>query len=77
MPAEIDSAVRPCAACGHAATLHSNEACEAIRCVCRVTQKMLAAAIPRAPVPAAVAVRRPAKSKKKRRTLARDETQAA
>jgi hypothetical protein len=41
MPAEIDSAVRPCAACGHAATLHSNEACEAIRCNCHLTRKML------------------------------------
>jgi hypothetical protein len=32
-----------CAACGHTPNLHSNEACEAIRCDCRVTRKQLAA----------------------------------
>jgi hypothetical protein len=31
-----------CDGCGHSAALHSNEACEAIRCACRVTRKALA-----------------------------------
>jgi hypothetical protein len=70
-----------CDACGHAGQLHSNEACEAIRCTCRVTQKMLAAALVREPLPAVARVRRSpanAKPKKKRRSPAeRDGTQAA
>ncbi len=31
-----------CDGCGHSAALHSNEACEAIRCACRITRKALA-----------------------------------
>jgi hypothetical protein len=41
MPSETDLDVSTCAVCGHGATLHSNEACEAIRCECHLTRKML------------------------------------
>jgi hypothetical protein len=63
-----------CDGCGHSAALHSNEACEAIRCSCRVTRKALAKrpAVGRSPEP----VSEPAvKRKRKRSRVDRTEVQ--
>jgi hypothetical protein len=63
-----------CDGCGHAAALHSNEACEAIRCSCRVTRKALAKrpVVARPPEP----VSEPAtKRKRKRARVDRNDVQ--
>jgi hypothetical protein len=70
-----------CDGCGHSAALHSNEACEAIRCSCRITRKVLAKrpVAARAPEPVAEpAVKRKRKRAHVDRTDVRtDDTQAA
>jgi hypothetical protein len=53
MPAIFSEPGTSCGGCGHAAGLHSNEACEAIRCACRLTRKMLAQAVLAAVAPSA------------------------